>query len=66
MLMFWHNFQTGEADHREAPTTDEDAIQYIPQLEAAQRLYECLRLQGKGILEAMKETLTACLPAALR
>ena len=61
-LMWWHNYKTGEYDYRERPTSDEEAIKYIPQLDAAQGLYQCLREMGKDILEAMKEVLIACLP----
>lgn len=64
--LYWYNYRTGEYDYRERPTSDEEAVEYISQLDAAQGQYQCLRELGKDILEAMKEALSACLPADLR
>lgn len=60
--LHWYNYKTGENDYREKPIDDKEAVDYIPQLDAAQNLYQCLRGMGKDILEAMKDVLTACLP----
>jgi len=54
---YWGNFVTGEHDYREAPTTDEEAVQYIPQETAVQNLYKLHRQMGLSPLEALGKTL---------
>ncbi len=50
----WYNFKTGEFEFRtEAPSTDEEAIQYIGQDGGAQGMYRVLRAMGKSIPDAM-------------
>ena len=46
-------------DYRTAPTTDDEAVLYIPQSVAAQGLYQCHRQLGRGILESMGRVLSA-------
>ena len=36
---YWYNFKTDDYDQRQAPQTDEEAVQYISQNPAAQGLY---------------------------
>lgn len=61
MEMSWWNYATGEYDLREAPTTDEEALHYVPQVAAAHGLFRVYRAMGVSIFEALKETLTACI-----
>ena len=56
----WYNYVTEQYETREAPTTDEEAKMLIPQLTEAQGLYVCYRQMGSGIVEAMRDTLLAC------
>jgi len=58
---YWYNFQTGEYDFVEAPTTDEEAVKYLPQLGAGLTLYSLYREQGLDIVESMKNVLEAAL-----
>lgn len=54
---FWYNFVTGEYDYREAPTTDKEAVQYIPQLGGV-GLYQIFRERDSlTIIEAMAKVL---------
>jgi hypothetical protein len=48
----WHNFATGQIDYRTAPTTDEEAKQYLPQQPAALNLYDLYRLRGDSVEDA--------------
>ena len=57
---YWHNYVTDEYDYNDAPTTDEQAMQYIPQDPSALGLYKCHRKLGLPILEAMIRVLSAC------
>ena len=58
----WHNYVTGETDYREMPTTDDEAVQYIPQAYGAgPGLYRILRMQGDSIGDAMKNVLSAAI-----
>ena len=59
--MQWFNFNTGEFVMSEGPKTDEEALQYIPNMVAAHGLFKTYRLMGKSIEESMIETLTACI-----
>lgn len=43
------------------PTTDEDAIKYIPDDPSAHGIYRCHRAMGDSIAQAMIVTLDACL-----
>jgi hypothetical protein len=54
---FWWNYATEDYEENGEPVTDDKALQYLPQIPAAQGLYECHRKLGKSILEAMMETL---------
>lgn len=56
----WYNFAEHKYDAIEAPQADEEAVKYIPQIQAAQGLYHVHRAMGKSILEAMRDVLTAC------
>lgn len=56
----WYNFKTKEYVYSDLPTTDEQAVEYIPQLQAAQGLYKCYRLMGNDIIESMIKVLEAC------
>lgn len=56
-LFGWHNFVTGETDYREsAPQTDEEAIQYLPQI-GGPGMFRILREQGLSINDAMLHVL---------
>ena len=55
--MYWENIRTGESDFREAPTTDEEAVDYLPQ-GAGVNLYKLYRETGNGIIESMIKVLT--------
>ncbi len=56
----WFNCKTG-LHETGTPTTDEKALEFIPQSDAAQNLYLLHRKMGNSILEAMRDTLTACI-----
>ena len=57
---YWHNYITGDYDFlSRGPTTDEEAVKYIPQDRAAIGLFERHRLMGKSILESMVLVYTA-------
>ena len=57
-IRFWHNLKTGEIDMRDKPVeTDEEAKQYIPQHSACQGLYDCYRLKGLSVSDAMIKVL---------
>lgn len=58
---YWHNFKTGVIDCREAPHTDEEALQYISQNPSAQSMYLCYRQLGASVLDAMIKVLSACI-----
>jgi hypothetical protein len=55
-----YNYKTQKYDEMETPTTDEVALDYLPQHPAAKGLFEVLRLQDLSILDAMIEVLSAC------
>lgn len=58
--MYWHNFDTGEADYVEAPKTDEEAVKYLP-IGAARNLYTLYREhEGLKVIEAMTRILSHC------
>lgn len=48
------------------PSTDEEALQYLPDHPSARGLYECRRELGDTITEAMIATLEACYPEAVK
>lgn len=49
----WYNYKTGEWEERDAPQTDEEAVNYIPQ-QAGVAMYHLLReYRGLSIPEAM-------------
>ena len=56
----WYNYETDEYELSGTPTTDEQAKSYLPQLDAAQGLYDVQRLIGNSILEAMIYVLNVC------
>ncbi len=58
---YWHNYQTGEMDFREAPETDEEMRPYLPQDPSALGLYQCHREMGKSIMDAAIRTYKAVL-----
>jgi len=58
---YWFNMKTGEFEYRQAPSTDADCTQYIPQNPSAQALYKLYRVQGGlTMMEAMTNVLSAC------
>ena len=57
---YWHNYVTGEYDYREFPTSFDDARAYIPQIPAAQGLFQVYEKMELPLLEAMTKTLEAC------
>lgn len=59
--MQWFNFKTCVFEESEGPQTDEEALQYIPDIPAARGLFQVHRLMGKSIEEAMAETLSSCI-----
>lgn len=54
----WFNRKTGQPDNR-PPITDEIALQYIQQSNAAKAVYTIYRESGKTILEAITNVLSA-------
>ncbi len=52
-----YNYRTGHLESVWFPTTDTEAVLYIPQSPEAQNLYHAQRAQGKSIAEAMSEVL---------
>jgi len=60
MLGYWHNYRTGETDYREAPASDEEAVDYLPQ-GAGTQLYLLYREHSEkplSVLEAMVKVLS--------
>lgn len=54
LTLRWYNYAANEYECRtDAPQTDEEAVQFIPQSPAAQGLYRAHRSIGTGVLEAM-------------
>ena len=60
LMYHWHNFRTGESDARGVPETDDEALDYLPQIPAAQGLYSVYRAKGETIMESMRLVLMAC------
>ena len=58
--LFWYNYIKEDYELADAPTTDGQAKSYLPQLDAAQGLYDVQRLIGNSILEAMIYVLNVC------
>jgi hypothetical protein len=57
--MYWYNYQTKEYDYVEGPTTDEEALKYLPQDPASQSLFKLYREhEGLSIAHAMLKVLT--------
>ena len=56
----WNNFSTEEYDAIDAPETDEEALDYLPQIPAARGLYRVHRAKGEDIIESMRLVLMAC------
>ncbi|MCP4544243.1 MAG: hypothetical protein GY832_44590 [Chloroflexi bacterium] len=56
----WFNCKTGQYETG-TPATDDKALEFIPQSDAARNLYLLHRKMGESILEAMRDTLTACI-----
>lgn len=52
--------------HTPTPQTDEEALEYLPDNNAARGLYDIYRKQGLSIPEAMIKTLEACVPQTLK
>ncbi len=52
-----YNYRTGHLESIWFPTTDAEAILYIPQSHEAQNLYHAQRAAGKTIAQAMSEVL---------
>ena len=52
---FWYNYQTNKFEALQGcPSTDEQAVMYIPQISSAQSLYFLLRRdKGESILGAL-------------
>lgn len=61
-IKLWHNFKTGESDHHEGCPPDDKMKEYIPQLLAAQGLYDCYIGQGSTPMESMGKVLKASIP----
>ena len=56
-----YNYATRQMDTLDTfPSTDEEAIRYIPQVAPAQGLYSLYREVGKSVDEAMEGVLLAC------
>ena len=60
----WYNFDTMDYDYRsDPPSTDAEALAYIPDHPAAYRLlYKAHRATGKDVLNAIVATLSAGTP----
>jgi hypothetical protein len=52
-----YNYRTGHLESVWFPTTDQEAVLYIPQSPEAQNLYSAQRAAGKSIAQAMSEVL---------
>ena len=59
---YWHNYRTDKTEYRSVPQTDAEAVEFIPQIPAAQNLYALRRKMGATISEAMIDVLSACIP----
>lgn len=58
-ILAWWNFTTEQYDYRGVPANDDEAAQYIPQIDAAQSLYRLHREMNATILDAMRKVLEA-------
>jgi len=56
-----YNYVTHRYERRKLPSTDEEALQYIPQNEYAQSFYAIRRKQGDSVLQAITNTLDMAL-----
>ena len=61
MMSNWYNYTTGKYEPGDAPTTDEQAMQYIPQHPSVLALFQVYRKQDLSILDSMARVLSACL-----
>ena len=57
MKRWWWNQKTGEAEFKEAPTTDEEAEAFLPQLPPVIGLYRAQRFSGNDTLDALETAL---------
>ena len=56
----WFNYKTESYDYLDGlPETDEQAKLYIPQIDAAQRIFEIKRMMGEDIVNSMLYVLEA-------
>ena len=57
----WYNYDTGSMDYRTMPTTDEEAVKYLPgtPTPAARSLYLLYREMGDSIPDALIKVLCA-------
>lgn len=59
----WYNFATKEYEDT-IPVTDEKAMEFLPQIPAAQNLYKAYRESGKSIMWDIVLVLEACVKKA--
>lgn len=61
---FSYNYKTGQyVAINYSDLTDEQLLEHMPQHPAVEGIFRCHRALGKSSIEAMIETLTACLPS---
>ena len=58
---YWYNYVKECYELADDPATDEQAMIYLPQIDAAHGLYRVRRLQGDDIFDAMAAVLEAVL-----
>ena len=59
----WYNYVTGEYVGFKRPETDEEAMQYIPQVDPALNIYRCYRELSDDSLHALVKTLEIAVKA---
>ena len=57
---YWYNCDKDEYEYRDAPTTAEEALSFIPAIPAARGMFAVYIRMGDAVLDAMTKTLTAC------
>lgn len=60
-MSYWYNYSKGEMEARLSPPPQQQMIDFIPQVPAAQGLYETYLAMGKNHIEAARLVLEAVL-----
>jgi hypothetical protein len=53
----WWNYHSNQTEYGPFPMTDDKALEYLPQIHAAQQIYRIRRQQGASIPDAMRHVL---------